>query len=252
MRAQVNYLKAIGSALHMRARGGRGCFDFLKNETARVFPKAVSREVCNAIVERMEYTLADAQNRRIWRDATGSDSRVLLFEQDIPEYLAYFDIDSCIAGIDAYLGARTHSWLLMANRVIPKKGSAGSGGGLHRDSPFSHQVKCIWYLSDVGAANGPFSYVPGTHRHLIGQRERYPLGTYRFDSVSEPLETVTAPAGSLLVCDTRAIHGGKPIVEGTRYAITLYTFTSARSAARLLHNSGLSPDLSVHLRRAHR
>jgi hypothetical protein len=239
MSLPIGYLKAAGIAIHVRMRGSRGRFRFLKHQTARVFPEVISRDLCLEIADRIDRILADDQSSRIWRDATCSDSRILQFEKDIPDLLPHFDINGCIDAIDAYLGSRTRSWLLMANKVVPKEGNAGSGGGLHRDSPFSHQVKCILYLCDVTNANGPFSYVPGTHRNLIGQRHRYPLGTYRFDNVPDQLETVTAPAGSLLVCDTRAVHGGKPIVEGVRYAVTLYTFTDAEGISRLYRNSGL-------------
>src|SRR3546814_14658032 len=46
--------------------------------------------------------------------------------------------DVCSSDL-AYVGRSTKSWLLMANRLLPKDGNLGSGGGLHRDSPFSHQ-----------------------------------------------------------------------------------------------------------------
>ena len=241
MNVLVNFLKVAGVSTFMNVRGGAGAFRFLDQNTARIFEGSLSQEACAALCTRIEDILAEGSNGRIWRDPVGSDSRIWQFERDIPDLISHIDVASCIDGIDAYLGRTTRSWLLMANRVQVKEGNRGSGGGLHRDSPFSHQVKCIWYLSDVGEENGPFQYVADTHRDLISKRHKYPLGAYRFDNVKDPLTSVTAPAGSLLVCDTRCIHRGKPIVAGARYAITLYTFYDLEGAARLFESSGLDP-----------
>lgn len=129
----------------------------------------------------------------------------------------------------------------MANRVVTKPQNLGSGGGLHRDSPFSHQVKCIWYLSDVTPLTGPFRYLPGTHKDLLSQRSDYPIGKMRFERVHGEMVEVHAPAGSLLICDTKCIHGGKPIQEGVRYALTLYTSLRADGTETVLRKLGLPP-----------
>lgn len=241
MNMLVNFLKAMGVSAYMNVRGNAGAFRFLDRDTARIFENNLPRDVCDALRTRIEDVLAADSNGRIWRDPVGSDSRIWQFERDIPDLISYIDVAGCIEGIDRYLGRTTRSWLMMANRVQAKEGNRGSGGGLHRDSPFWHQVKCIWYLSDVGEENGPFQYVAGTNRDLIGNLHKYPLGVYRFDDVADALTSATAPAGSLLVCDTRCIHGGKPIVSGARYAITLYTFYDLDGAARIFERSGLNP-----------
>ena len=144
--------------------------------------------------------------------------------------------------IDAYLGTRTRSWFLMANRVVPKPGNLGSGGGLHRDSAYSHQVKCIWYLCDVASGNGPFRYIPGSHRSAFADRRHYPLGENRVAAAERPLAEVTAKAGSLLVADTKCIHGGKPIERGARYALTLYTYKSIEKSRSVFRELGINPD----------
>lgn len=241
MNMVVNFLKIAAVSAYMNVRGGAGAFRFLDHDTARIFEDSLSRDACDALRVRIDDVFDEGANGRIWKDAVGSDSRILQFERDIPDLISHIDVEGCIEGIDAYLGRTTRSWLLMANRVQVKEGGRGSGGGLHRDSPFSHQVKCIWYLSDVGEDNGPFQYVAGTHRNLIGDRHKYPLGAYRFDEVADPLVSATATAGSLLVCDTRCIHGGKPIRKGVRYAITLYTFYDLEGPVRLFESSGLDP-----------
>lgn len=236
-----SYFKLFVSDSHAAFCGGRGQLSFLKSETARAIPGALPRNICASLIERIDEEIDRGTSGRVWRDAVGSDCRVLQFERDIPSLLPYFNVARLVAGIDAYVGRSTKSWLLMANRVLPKEGNLGSGGGLHRDSPFSHQVKCIWYLSDVEEENGPFQYIPGTHRNLIGQRHKYPIGTYRYPEIFDPPAAITAPAGTLLVCDTHCIHGGKPIVSGTRYAVTLYTFPRSDGIKRLFESSGLDP-----------
>ena len=239
MTAFVNLGKEIVSATWMRAIGMRGKFRELRDRTAIIKPGALPEEVCTDLVERIDRIADQDTHPGVWRDDVGSDTRILGFEHDMPDLMGHFQIPENIRAIDDYLAIRTKSWLLMANRVLPKQNNAGSGGGMHRDSPFSHQVKCIWYLSDVSAKTGPFQYVPGSHLNAIRTRARYPLGQSRIPTVAEPLTEVHADAGTLLVCDTKCIHGGKPIEEGARYAVTLYTYPSKDGTAELLKKSGI-------------
>lgn len=237
----THYAKTMAMSVYMSTVGGRGAFSALKEKTAFVEPGVISDEVC-AELRVMIDRLADMpKHPRVWRDEVGSDTRILGFEQDMGEAMAHLDVPGQIAAVDAYTGTRTRSWFLMANRVLPKENNLGSGGGLHRDSPFSHQVKCIWYLSDVTAETGPFQYVPGTHANLLKTQDRYPLGQTRFDRVEDALVEVHAGAGALLVCDTRCVHGGKPVEAGARYAITLYTMAEADGAEKTFRKSGLDP-----------
>lgn len=241
----VNLIKVLASDGYKNIFGNRGGFKFLKDNTAQVFPNVIDPDLCAALRSVIDETIDKNEIGRIWHDAVGSDTRILQFERDIPKLVENFDIEGCISNIDAFLGIRTKSWMLMANRLIPKSGNIGSGGGYHRDSPFSHQIKCIWYLDDVTTKNGPFSYIDGTNRDLIGQRSTYPLGQYRFDNISDNITEVTAPAGSLLVCDTRCIHGGRPILKGSRYAVTLYTFPDRNGLKRMFTKSGLDPEIAA-------
>lgn len=132
--------------------------------------------------------------------------------------MKHFEVPRRIDAIDAFVGRKTKSWFLMASLLLPKDNSIGSGGGLHRASPFSNQVKCIWYLYDVTTENDPFQSFPETRFKPMKTRKDYPLGESRFDSVSH--ELVEAKAGSLLACDTKGIYSGKPIKKGVRYAVT--------------------------------
>ena len=240
-----NCLKAVGAATWMHFLGARGKMRQLQSQTLQVFPGHLAPEVCSELIERIEDAISQGPHPRLWQDAAGSDTRILGFDQDIPDILAEFDIDNLVSAIDAYTGRRTKSWFLMANRVVPRYQNLGSGGGWHRDSPFSHQVKCIWYLSDVGLDNGAFQYIPGTNVNLISTCRVYPLGQTRFDSIHTGEESVVANAGTLLVCDTKCIHRGRPIKSGARYAITLYTSPKAGAIAKTFEKSGIDPRLAT-------
>lgn len=239
MKSLVNFVKLLLASLWMKIFGGRGENKALLTDTAKVFPGSLPPDVCESLIGLIESIIENPASKRIWKDALESDTRVWCFEKDISELIDYFEIAQRIRAVDAYTGRSTRSWCLMANRVVPKKTNVGSGGGMHRDSPFSHQVKYIWYLNDVNENNGPFQYIPGTNINLLGSRKAHPLGQSRFHDLKEPAKEVHANAGSLLVCDTRCIHGGKPIKEGVRYAVTLYTFPQDDGVMRMLSSSGL-------------
>lgn len=245
MSNMINYAKTFAASVWVHSFGTRGELREIKDKTAMVRPGALSKPACEEMIARINAAAEDNTHPRVWRDEVGSDTRVLGFEQDIPDYLSQFEVERMIKAVDAYTGSRTKSWFLMANRVVPKENNLGSGGGLHRDSPFSHQIKCIWYLSDVTTENGPFQYVPNTHFNLLKTRADYPLGKTRFDMVAHDLVEITAEAGSLLICDTKCIHGGKPIASGARYAVTLYTLPSEDGAKKMFSGSGIDPELAV-------
>jgi hypothetical protein len=125
---------------------------------------------------------------------------------------------------------------IMANRVTPKPGNLGSGGGWHRDSINRRQLKFIVYLSDVGSVNGNFQYMPKSHRvwDKLGQNRFLKKGLSEYRYSQENIDTLvkngnrvdelTGSQGTLIVADTSGIHRGKPIVEGVRYAMTNYMF----------------------------
>ncbi|MBX7460382.1 phytanoyl-CoA dioxygenase family protein [Qipengyuania huizhouensis] len=241
MEAAKSYLKTIASSAWIRLLGGRGEFYELADRTALVREGDLSKEVCTQLVDRIDDILSVRSQPRVWRDKVDSDARIWGFEQDIGDLVDQFQISRRIEAIEKYLGRPVRSWFLMANRVVPQESNQGSGGGFHRDSPFSHQVKCIWYLTDVASDNGPFEFIPGSHSNAIPSRDRYPLGHYRLENIhkDDRLVEVLADAGSLLVCDTKCIHRGKPIETGSRYAVTLYTSPHKDGWERQLRGLGL-------------
>ncbi len=131
----------------------------------------------------------------------------------------------------------------------------GSGEGWHRDS-HRPQFKSILYLTDVTEQNGPFQIVAGSHRTvdmlLDTASEGFARRTTRLDdahvaSIVERryprgIDTITGPAGTLILVDTSAIHRGKPIEQGQRYALTNYYYADVPlPEAMVRHFSPLLP-----------
>lgn len=217
------YVKLFLVYLWMLLVGSRGILRELKEKTVLIKKGEISTKDCEVIRDKIDEILDGDGNGRIWRDERKSDERILGFEKDIGDLNETLKIEHWIKCIDQYTGTKTRSWFLMANRVTHREDNLGSGGGMHRDSAYSHQVKCIWYLSDVKTENGPFCYVEKTNATIFKARKKYPVGRTRFEEVDDTLTEVLSMAGSLVIADTRCVHGGKPIAKGRRYAVTLYT-----------------------------
>ena len=116
-------------------------------------------------------------------------------------------------------------------------------------------VKAIFYLSEVGDENGPFSYVPGTHRADVGWFEAlilravdiwidvYPQERHLFEALPRPLRrkakfgddlrpgdprgqwlldherVMTSTDGDVFVFDVKGVHRGGMVRSGERRII---------------------------------
>ncbi|MBC7448312.1 MAG: phytanoyl-CoA dioxygenase family protein, partial [Hymenobacteraceae bacterium] len=154
---------------------------------------------------------------------------------------------------EAFHQAPTLNLFTLANRVRPEPGGLGSGGGWHRDSVHQRQLKTLLYLTDVQDGTGAYQYVAGSHRpadllrlahtgqvafnqNRLAEVEINAIVAAGTGSAAYHLHTVTAPAGTLVITDTRGLHRGQPLTHGIRYALTNYFFArhhlTARSEAR--------------------
>jgi hypothetical protein len=236
----IKFLKNYLGDLETKYNGGRGHFACLLAETALVESNIVTRVTCNELCEMIDTLLADPSmlGKNVWRDPQSSDQRILGFERFLTTLqLDELKLDECVSAVEEYLGYKIRSWTLMANKVQARYDGKGSGGGVHRDSAYRHQVKIIWYLSDVSLENGPFSYQSGTHFNAAHE-PALRLGETRCDNVTLE-KVVIGAAGTRLTCDTKCLHGGLPVEAEPRYAITLYTYPKSSGVKRLYEKSGL-------------
>lgn len=137
-----------------------------------------------------------------------------------------------------YFSKKLHSFSLLG-RIRSGIGNLGSGSGWHRDSPITHQFKGIVYLTDVSEANGPFQYIEKTHKlayiKQVLKRLNAENTKRRFEEsevenlinegIVPPYKSYVGKKGTLILVNTRGLHRGSPIKEGTRYAITRYFST---------------------------
>lgn len=188
--------------------------------------KFLDRSQCHGLTDIIDRAIED-DSIKIWRDEKGADVRIFNAERKIPVFRPLFD--SMINCYATEYGRKPRYALLMVNRVLPIEGNLGSGGGWHRDSWFN-QRKVFVFLSDVGEANGPLEYIPGTDT-LTGKlidlvRYRRSLRVSAEHASSRETKLLTVPAGHGFYLDTTVLHRGRPIQEGVRYAATLYAFDS--------------------------
>jgi hypothetical protein len=97
---------------------------------------------------------------------------------------------------------------------------------------FLRQFKSMMYLDDVDVGNGPFSYIPGSHRKRdffikkqIKGNNKYKNTVFDDKEVSSFVneeKQICAPAGSLLMMDVGAIHRGAPQSERSRSVLMNY------------------------------
>ncbi len=130
-------------------------------------------------------------------------------------------------------------YFTLAGEITDGKGNLGSGGGWHRDSPFTNQFKTILYLSDVDDNNGPFQYVKASHKRSKYKEIKKVLKSYSYnqnrftndevDTLKENINdfdvcTFNGKAGDLILVNTRGLHRGAPLLKGKRKAVTTYSF----------------------------
>ena len=196
--------------------------------------------------EFIDSTLAN-EKANVWRDDLGSDERIYGAERLFPEIATLLPVHEMRKKGESYLGCDLPHYFVLAARLQYREGNTGSGGGWHRDSPFTPQFKFITYLSNVGEDNGPFEYIPRTHSSMHKFKSKFSLSKMRFsvDEVSgqrEETRIIVADEGSILIADTKGLHRGNPIKKGRRYACTVYFFENKQSYdnfSRLLQ----SPDV---------
>lgn len=191
-------------------------------------------EKCEELRNEIDRLLAE-DDVNVWRDNEKSDERIYgadLISDIIKNSLPVNEFK--YIG-EQYLNKKLKHHFILAGRLSFVQGNLGSGGGWHRDSPFTHQFKAITYLSDVTTNNGPFQYLKSSHLTQNKLNLPFKLNKYRFtnDEVSSILPgseliECTGNAGDACLADVRGIHRGTPIKTGRRYALTIYFFETEK------------------------
>lgn len=215
----MNYLKSLVMNTYFNLFAGKGPLKLLLTDTAIVIRKSLSVDNCKSLIADFENSLNE-KSANIWVSKDGSDVRIYDFKSTGLDLKNLLDLPRKKKNIEMYTGRKIKNEFLMMNKVTYVEGNKGSGGGVHRDSPYSHQIKYIWYLNDVGPNNGPFAYEKGSNRVPWIRKIKT-----RYESFidKEKVSIVQGTAGTLIIADTKCIHQGMPVVEGQRYAITYYT-----------------------------
>lgn len=189
---------------------------------------------CSNLRNKIDSLIAKGSTN-VWVDEAGADHRIFFINEIDEDFNKFYQHPKIRQILAAYTGITRPKGMLLAARIDAKKGNLGSGGGWHRDSPITHQFKAICYLSDVETRNGPFQYIKSSHSKL-GVLKAYfsrviNVGQYRFteSEVNSYLERTEsnitefiAKQGTIAFTDTKGMHRGKPIEEGSRYVLFCY------------------------------
>lgn len=171
----------------------------------------------------------------LWTDKQKADQRIFGAEIGGTSIHSFHEMQSIQNILDKYMGLRYSDKSTMAGRIYATENNLGSGGGWHRDTVEYKQVKSILYLSNVNSSNGPFQYIENSHKRStyaeISSLTKKNWNTNRFDQedidaiLTNPkfkISEIDGKAGTVILADTSGIHRGKPLLKGTRYALTNY------------------------------
>ena len=167
----------------------------------------------------------------------GSDKRMFGVEA-VSALLNEFHDDPFLREVGEVIGGHSlDNFATLGARIDATSENNGSGDGWHRDA-HGYQFKSILYLCDVTEDNGPFEYLPGSHKDwraaldtTIGNLPPAPASRYESAAIDRMVRrfrlnrtAFPAKAGTLLLVNTSGIHRGRPLRSGTRYALTNYFY----------------------------
>jgi hypothetical protein len=167
----------------------------------------------------------------------GADKRLFGVESASP-VLASFHNDPFLRGFGELIGGlELYNFATLGARIDATPENNGSGDGWHRDA-HAFQFKSILYLSDVTTQNGPFEFLPGSHKQwravldtVLGGLPPAPGSRYApamIDRIARrtgiKVRTYPAGTGTLLLVNTASVHRGRPLIAGSRHALTNYYY----------------------------
>jgi hypothetical protein len=213
-----------------------GWLKALVSEGVVIIPNYWSPDECaagRAEIDRLIVEYPDA----VRRFSGGSDKRMFGVEM-VSDVLARFHNDPLLIGVgELHGGLELYNFATLGARIDATNDNNGSGDGWHRDG-FGFQYKSILYLSDVADENGPFEYLPGSHKPwrvfadiAFGELPEAPQSRFQPSEIDRLVRRLhvrrrryVAPQGTLILANVAGLHRGAPLSVGTRYALTNYFY----------------------------
>jgi hypothetical protein len=233
----------------------------LVNDGIAVVPSYWPEEKCRAGREELDRLIA-TYPEAVHRHSGGSDKRMFGVESVSP-LLGEFHNDRFLQSVGEYLGGLSlYNFATLGARIDATPENNGSGDGWHRDA-HGFQFKSILYLSEVTEDNGPFEYLPASHKRwravfdtAVGDLPAAPATRYEPAVVDRVVARLRlrrrhypARAGTLLLVITSGIHRGRPLRAGRRYALTNYFYHPVQiGESRIQQFSPLMPGTAERVR----
>jgi hypothetical protein len=210
----------------------------LRRDGYAVVPGYWDRERALEIGRRAEQELDAGVDRdyesggylRFWDDRSYDQGVRRLYHVDkvLPEVAEFRHDPFAIDVATAYYGVPFHSAML----VFQHNTRSNHDTRFYHVDGFAREFKSFMYLDDVDTGNGPFTYIPGTHRshlrrlrkQLVGNREGSPT-SFHADDIKGALDRevqITGSAGTLILADVRGLHRGSPQRDGSRSVLVNY------------------------------
>jgi len=209
----------------------------LQNYGYHVIKNFFSKDECSNLINEINEFIKDYPEL-IWQDDKKSDNRIFGAENISVKFnkkVKKFTQLSKKVG-EKYLKYEIDLFMIMANKIDFKEANLGSGSGWHLDS-YNKQFKSIIYLNDVNKENGAFQIIKksNTNFFLLNMfrklKNKFPSTRFTEQEIfslnikKENIEELNYSAGTLIFVDTSNIHRGKPLLSGSRYALTSYFFS---------------------------
>jgi hypothetical protein len=237
-----DWIKNLTNPLQVELTPGeQGYLANLRKYGVAVIPGYMSRARALAIRDQLMPFKTGNQNKdftsgaylRYWQERAYDQgvSRLWHVEKLIPE-LTRVRFDPLVLRIvSAYIGVPYYSGGLIWQH---NTSSNAKTRDFHVDM-YNKECKAFVYLDDVNEANGPFTYLIGTHRKwttrianlLFGDNtnEKHGLITpNRLGGLAKSEKQIMGPAGTMIIADVRGFHRGAPQHSKDRSVLVNYLY----------------------------
>jgi len=216
----------------------------LRSEGYVVFERALSPAACDRLLQFALTT--PAKVRRMDGEATNEPVRRVLFDGRNAVAVRYdYDTDALLDDEDVQSLLADRSLLRLAQEYLEcepvadvlsmwwhtnhhSQPDSEAAQYYHFDMDRIKWFKVFIYLTDVGADNGPHSFVAGSHRQdgIPWRLRRKGYVRLTDDEVMQEYGSarclhLAAPRGSIIVEDTRGLHKGNPVRADARLVLQL-------------------------------